>query len=230
MAGLAALATAASLGLLAGCGGSSSAPRPTAEQLLRQSAHALARLRTVVVDATFPPGVTYQGFKVQSVNSKVRLPSDSDTTFQVKQQDFLVDVEVIQVAGQAYIKLPFSTFSKLSPAQASQIPNPASLFNPRTGLPAVLPEGRQAKLTGSERIDGHDSWRLSAVYPAAMAGQLLGGVRPLGDVTATLWIGKDDHLIRKAVLAGPLVAAGASSKVTIHLRDFNGKVDITPPS
>jgi hypothetical protein len=51
-----------------------------------------------------------------------------------------------------------------------------------------------------------------------------------GDVSAVIWVGGSDHLIRKAILTGPFGDNGVTSRVEVDLSAFNGAVSITSPS
>lgn len=220
--------------VLTACAGSPPAAHhrrpPSAPKLLTESGHAMGSLKTVTVEATFPPGVTYQGFKVASLASQIKLPQDSQTTLKVRQGGLIVGVQVIQVAGTTYVQLPFSGFAPVSGSQARQIPTVAGLFNPQSGLPAILPQGRSPTLLGSETVGGQASWKVSAIYSPAQVSQLLAGLSPSAAVQGQFWIGKRDHLIRQAIMTGPFVAGGGSQSVVLQLSHFNQPVQITTPT
>ena len=215
---------------LAGCTGGGSAG-PDASKLLRDSGSAMASVQTVTADVTFGQGLTFQGFTLVSAVSKLKLPADSDSTFKVKQNDFLVDVRVVSVGGSVYLKVPFTPFTALPAAQAASLPDPARLLDPVKGLPGLMGRGRKAAVAGSEAVDGVDCDRVSATYAAADVGAALGGaVTPAGDVVATFWIARKDHLVRRASLTGPLVTAGKSTTADVKLHDFNAPLEIAVPA
>jgi hypothetical protein len=205
------------------------ASRPDPKTLLRQAAEALSNLKTVTADVKFGPGVTFDNFGLASATSRVRMPADSDTSLKVKQQDFLIDVRIVSLAGKIYMKLPFGQFAELTPEQAATLPDITRLLDPSRGLPSILPEGVSPTLEASETVGGHDSHRLATTYTARQIGSVLGAVKPAGDIKAVLWVGKDDHLIRKLKLAGPLIEAGKSTTVDVTLRNFNAPVEISKP-
>src|SRR5579859_6538859 len=90
--------------------GSSPPPDPAAE--LRSAGQTMAGLKTVSVDVHFGPGVTFQGFTLDSATSKLQLPADSDTTLKVRQNDFLVDLRIVSVGGHVFLKVPFGKFTE----------------------------------------------------------------------------------------------------------------------
>jgi lipoprotein LprG len=224
----AALAALATLVLLAACSGPGTS-QPDPGRVLRDAGHAMASVKSVKADAKFGPGVSLQGLTLTTASSSVHLPDQSDTTFKVKQGDFLVDVRVVTSGGHVYLRLPFSRFSELSDTQAAEIPNLARLLDPNSGLASVLAAGKNPNYQGTEKIGDADSDKVSTSYTAAQVGQLL-GLTPAGPVNATVWAGQSDHLVRRVILAGPLLQAGKNVQVEVDLHDFNRPVEITAPA
>jgi len=189
----------------------------------------MAALHSVSADVKFGPGVHLQGLTLSSAATKVQLPGESDTVFKVKQGDFLVDLRVVTTPGHVFVRLPFSKFTELSPEQAKEIPDLAQLFDRQAGLPAVLAAGRDARYVGTEEVAGADCDKVSTTYTADQVGTLL-GVRPSGDVQATVWAGRSDHLVRRVVLNGPLLEAGKNVQAEVDFHDFNQPVAISTPA
>lgn len=208
--------------------GSGPSRDPSAE--LRAAGQAMGALKSVTADVRFGPGTTYQGYTLDSASARIALPGGSDTTLKVKQNDFLVDVRVVTVDGHAYVKVPFGKFSEVTPAQASELPDMGRLFDRQQGLPAILGAGLQATRSGTERIDGIDCDRITTTYSAEQVGQVLNGLKPAGDIKATLWISPADHLVRRVALTGSLVPGGPASTVRIDLHDFNAPMTIVQPT
>jgi hypothetical protein len=76
--------------LLSACGGGGSTQPKAVDpaQALRDGAAAMAKLNTVTATLKFTKGtVTFQGFTLAGAKTAVRLPSDSDTTYTIKEQD-----------------------------------------------------------------------------------------------------------------------------------------------
>jgi LppX_LprAFG lipoprotein len=214
--------------VLACSGPSTSTPDPTT--ILRQDGQALANLHSVGADVKFGPGVALQGLTLSSASTTLQLPDQSDTIFKVKQGDFLVDVRVVTTNGHTYLRLPFSQFTEITAQEASQIPNLAQLFDQRSGLPTVLAAGTNTRYQGTEQVGGVEADKVATTYTASQVGQLLGdAARPAGDVQATIWSGRSDHLVRRVILHGPLLEAGKDVQVQVDLRDFDKPVSITNP-
>ena len=104
------------------------------------------------------------------------------------------------------------------------------LFDAKTGLPAVIPAGRNPKYMAVEQVGGVDSHKVTATYSASQIHSMLPQLNSSGEVDATIWIGGSDHLIRKAVLSGAFGDNGTASSVEVDLSGFNGSVVIATPS
>jgi lipoprotein LprG len=217
------------LALIAGCGGSQPPVDPA--QSLRDAGAAMAKLKTVSATLSFTKGsISFQGFTLARAKTSVRLPGDSDTTYTVKQQDLSISLEVIISGGHVYLHLPFAAFQEMTGVQAAAIPDLAKLFDPATGLPAIIPAGRNAKFVATEKVDGVDSQKIGVTYSADQVHGLLAQLSSSVDVNATVWIGASDHLIRKAVLDGPFGDGGKEAAVEVDISGFNATVNITPPT
>jgi len=209
--------------VLVACGGDSTPP--DAARILRDGAAAMAQLKTVSATLKLTKGtITLQGFTLVSARTSVRLPADSDTVYTVKQQDVTIGLEVVIAGGHV------STFQELPASQASAFPDMARLFDPSTGLPAVIPAGTAPKYVSTDQLDGKTAYQVSTTYTPAQVHSLLAELSSSGTVAARVWVGVSDHLIRKAVLDGPFGDLGHEAAVEVDITNFNGAVTITSPS
>jgi len=191
----------------------------------------MAKVQTVTADVKFGAGLDYQGFTLDSASAKIKLPSASDTLIKVKQQDFLVDLEVISVDGHVYFKAPFSKFVEISPTEAAALPDLAALLDAQKGLPAVMAAGQAPRADGTDKVGGVDCDRITTTYSADQVAAVLGGgLKPSGEIAATLWVGQSDHLLRRVKLSGPLVDPARSTTADVTLHDFNAPLTITAPA
>ena len=217
------------LALIAGCSGPQPAVDPA--RTLRDAGAAMAKLKTVTANLKFTKGaITFQSFTLVGARTSVRLPSDSDTIYTVKQQDFTISLEVVISGGRVYLHIPFSTFQELTGNEAAAIPDLAKLFDPTAGLPAVIPSGRNLKSAGSDKVGDVDVEKIDATYSGSQVSGMLPQLSSDVDVNAELWVGASDHLIRKAVLNAAFGDSGKQSSVEVNISGFNSAVNITPPS
>jgi len=223
------LVAAVALVIMAGCTGNQ--PQVDAAQTLRQAAAAMAKLNTVSATLKFTKGaITFQGFTLVGAKTAVRLPADSDTTYTVKQQDLSIGLEVVIAGGHVYLHVPFSTYQELTGKEAAAIPDLAKLFDPASGLPAVIPAGRGAKFIATEQVGGVDTQKIGVTYSADQVKGMLAQLSSTVDVNAQVWVGVSDHLIRKAILEGAFGDGGKDAAVEVDMSGFNAAVNIAPPS
>ncbi|MDQ2942586.1 MAG: LppX_LprAFG lipoprotein [Candidatus Dormibacteraeota bacterium] len=219
---------ALALSLVAGCGGQP--PVDPATNLL-YAATAMAKLRTLSANLKFTKApITFQTFTLAGAKTSVRMPTDSDTIYTVKQQDFTISLEVVISSGHVYLHVPFSTFQELTGSEAAAVPDMAKFFDPTTGLPAIIPAGRNAKYVSTDKVDGVDSYRIDAAYTADQVHGMLAQLSSSVDVNAQIWVGVSDHLIRKAILDGAFGDGGKQASVEVDISGFNAAVNISPPS
>ena len=217
---------------ISACGGGSPPPKAVdPAQALRDGAAAMAKLNTVTATLKFTKGVvTFQGFTLAGAKTSVRLPGDSDTTYTVKQQDLSLSIEVVITGGHVFVHVPFSNFQEFTGPDAAAIPDLAKLFDPSTGLPAVIPDGQTPRYLGLDQAGGVSSYRVSATYTADQVHVMLPQLSSAGAVQAVIWVGATDHLIRKATLDGAFGDGGKESSVEVDIAGFNSAVSITSPS
>lgn len=214
---------------LVACSGTQPAGDPN--KILRESASAMAALQTVSATLKLTKGVvSLQGFSLVSAKTSVRLPADSDTVYTVKQQDVSFKLEIVIVGGHVYEHIPFTPMREVTGAEAQAFPNMAKLFDPSTGLPAVIPAGTKTKYVASEQLDGQTVDHVSTQYTPEQVSGLLPALNSSGPVTADVWVRSSDHLIPKAVLDGAFGDGGARAAVQVDIFGFNAAVSITSPS
>lgn len=212
--------------LLGACGTSAVGPA----QQLKDSAHAMAQVRTVLVDVSFGPGATVQGFALLSASGRVKRPSDSDTTGKVKAAGVLLEPELITTSGRTYLReAQFLPFHELTADEATGYPSAGRLLDPAKGVYAVLPTGQNATAAGSETVDGHLCDKVTATYSATDLGAALTPIKLTDAVHVTMWIDHDGSLLRRVRVTGHLFSPTADSFVEARLHDFNSAVSITAP-
>ncbi len=224
-----ALGAALAVILVVACGGSQAPVDPA--RTLRDAASAMAKLSTLKANLKFTKGaISFQGFTLVGARASVRLPADSDTIYTVKQQDLAISLEVVIAGGHVYLHLPFSTYQEMQGSQAAAIPDLAKLFDPTTGLPAIIPAGRNLSDAGADKVDGVDVQKINATYSADQLRSMFAQLSSSVDVKAVVWVGVSDHLIRKAQLDGAFGDGGKEAAVEVDISGFNAAVNITPPT
>jgi hypothetical protein len=209
----------------------SNAPPVDAAKTLRDGGAAMGNLKTVTANLKFTKGaISFQGFTLVNAKTSVRIPGDSDTVYTVKQQDLTIGLEVVIAGGHIYLHVPFSAFREVSGPDAASIPDLAKLFDPTTGLPAVIPAGSNPTYVSTDTLGGTSTNQISAGYNPDQVHSMLTQLNSSSAVAAHLWIGASDHLIRKAVLDGAFGDGGKEASVEVNMSGFDQAVNITTPT
>ena len=218
--------------VLGACGGSSAGlQREDPAKALTKAGLAVGKLHSVSATLKFSKGtLTFRGYALVSAQSAVRLPDTSDTTYTVRQGDTQISLKVVITEGRVFLRVPFAGLTEVTGTSKADIPDLALLFDIATGLPAVIPAGRNLKYIGTDKVDGVDSHKIEATYSPDQIHGMLPQLNSAGDVDALIWVGGSDHLIRKAVLSGPFGDNSIASSVEVDLGGFDKPVAIASPS
>lgn len=217
--------------VVAACGGGSSPPSVDAAKVLHDGAAGMAQWKTATATLKMSKGtVSLQGFALVSAKTAVRLPAESDTTYTVKEQDILFSLEVLITGGKVYVHLPLSTLQEAPASQAAAFPDMAKLFDPTTGLPAIIPQGSKPRYVSTDQVNQVACYQIATTYTAEQVHGLLPQLSSNGPVAARVWVGVSDHQIRKAVLDGAFGDNSTEAAVEVDISSFDSPVSITSPS
>lgn len=213
--------------MLAACGAE---PPPDGGKVLRDGASAMSKLSTVSATLKLTKGtISLQGFTLVTAKTAVRLPAESDTVYTVKEKDVTIGLQVVISGGHIYLRVPFSSFQEVTGPQASAFPDMAKLFDPATGLPAVIGAGAKPQYVSTDQVDGKSEYQVSAGYTPAQVRGLLSQLSSSGPVSARVWVDSSTHLIHKAVLTGAFGDNGTDASVEVDITGYDKPVVITSP-
>ncbi|GMA21129.1 LppX_LprAFG lipoprotein [Arsenicicoccus piscis] len=135
-------------------------------------------------------------------------------------------IDVIAIGRDTWLKLFTPTFEKADLAKLGA-PNPATFFNPDTGI-AYLFAGTTGVKQGEQVRDGQD---VLDVYTATVPGGQVRNLLRVGDATktyqATFGVAPE-HELRTVSLTGELYP-GTTSTYTLRLADYGQPASITAP-
>jgi len=214
------------------CGSPPSATSANPQLRLSQTAAAMAAVRSMHAQVHFGSGISIAGFTLLSASADLLKPSASETDFQARQGEFLVELTVISVGGVTYIRLPFSNFTSLTPSQAAEIPSLQRLLSASQGLPSILAHPSASSWVGSQPMAGVTCDTIRATYSIQQATALIGSsaIKIRSPIKTTIWSGHQDHLIRRMTIAGQFLAGGKTEQIRIDLSAYEKPVTIASPS
>jgi len=219
--------------MLAACGGDGedeeTGPLPSVEEILTKAVEGVDKMTTF-------------HFRLEHENGASRIPMDLDLTtaegdvivpdrmwakLEAKAGTQSVRVEVIGVGDDGWITNPFNREWQPLPSGTTI----TDIFDPTQGIEAVVNALEDAQVTAQEKVGGVDTYRLEGTIDSEM----LEGAAPIAEpgltVGVKVWIGKEDSLIRRIRLEGPIAPDEPEDIVrNLDLSKFDEPVTIEPPA
>jgi LppX_LprAFG lipoprotein len=221
------LVIGALLVLLPACGGGGGSARPSADKLVEQTTTATAKVKSFhfVLDVEHAP-INPGGLSIGHADGDVRVPGAMQARVAGTLSGIGLKSALVFVGGQYYLQDPFSGKWRTLDANT----NPVKFFNPGKGVLAIIKEARDLTVAGSDKIGGTDCWRLSGKVPIRALTYVLGSPPSGKLVPVTIWLGKDDAVLRKVRLAGPVNKGdGPHVARSLVVSRLNERVDIKAP-
>jgi hypothetical protein len=209
----------------AGCGGTSG---PTAKELVTQSIAATSAVKTfhLAVDIENVPAPR-TGLGLTSVDGDVIVPDRLHGRVSGTFLGLSLSTDLVVVGHDYFLKVPFT--GKWRKIDVSTLPS--AFFDPKKGILAVIDGASDIARDGSEDVGGVPCYRLKGTVQADTLKALLGGAEGTQPLTLELWVGKDDKLLRRLRLTGPVAPNESADSVrTVELSAFDEPVQIVAPS
>jgi len=109
--------------------------------------------------------------------------------------------------------------------------SPVAFFSPAKGVLAAIRGVRDLKLEGTERVGGVETYHLTGKVKARDLTGFLGNPPNDRDVDAELDVGKDDYLLRRLRLIGPIADGEPDDVVrTVDVSRYGQQVTIRAPA
>lgn len=200
-----------------------------ARAVMAAAADTLAALDSFHFRLTHENGSTPIVFDLglQTADGNIAAPDKLQADIEAERGAIRIEVEVISIGEDIWLTDPFGsgTWQRIEEGIAIR-----DIFAPDEGIPELLRGAVDARVTGSERIDGVPTYRIEAEVDAADIESLAPVAEPGVIVPVTVWIGQDDSLLRRARLEGPINnEEGDDIRRQIELSGFDEPVTIEPP-
>jgi len=216
---------------LAGCGGGGDGGKegaPPAATIVRSTAAATAAVRSFhfgfEIDNA-PPN--RPGLNLTFADGDIVVPDRLRARVAGTLSGLSIRSELIFVGDQHYLKDPISGRWRKLDAETS----PIAFFDPAKGVLTVIRGARDVELVGSETVGGVDTYHVEGVVEARDVTPILGN-EPSGRlVDLELWMGKEDSILRRLRLSGPISDDEADDIVrTVDVSQFDEAFQIEPPA
>jgi hypothetical protein len=207
-----------------GTTGTTTAPL-TAEAVLERSASAMAEVRFVAfelrrtgADVALDPGGQ---LVFDSAEGRYAAPSSSEARIGVTVGGFHTRVAAVVIDGETWITNPLTGRWEDAPASVSF--DPAVLFDPATGWPALLRDGLESPQLVE---DGDDRQHVRGTLPGAQVATLTGGLTDEPTVV-DLWIDAESGKVEECRFEAP--TDDGTSAWTLELREYGKQATIERP-
>lgn len=208
---------------------------PDATSLLREAAQTMADLQTFQFEIATTRGQStiLQGLEVETISGAVRRPVDFTATVTVGLPFGSIEVTAVGVDGKAYIEDPLSDGQWIELEGTEQA---VALINPDTLILSSIEVVQDARIEGTEKIDGVETTRLTGTIDfAASAEQLSGGSVEIPaelssePIVLLIWV-DDQNRVVEIEIDGPILETESDDVIrTVSFFGFNEPVDIEAP-
>jgi hypothetical protein len=217
--------------VLAACSRAPTTPAPTPQQMLATAQKQMQSVSAFHFLLTHQNGFSTIGNNLNMTQAEGdfvapdRLKASVKATFQT----LPVAVNVISIDNQSWITNPLQSGDHYLPLPNG--PQTTAILDPNQGLLKAASDMRDPKQSGSERLGSVDTNIISGTVDAGALKSLATDAEAGRQVPAQIWIGKNDSLVYRVRLSGPLSAGEPQNIVRqVDLSQFNESVTIQPPS
>lgn len=210
-------------------GGENGGPLPPGDEVLAKAVQAVDTMQTFHFRLEHENGTSRIPLNLQlsTAEGNVIVPDRLWARLDTKAGQQPVRVEVIGIGDEGWITNPFNR-------QWQPLPSGTTIkdvFDPAQGVKVVANSLQEPRVTGEEEVDGVPSY----VLEGKVQSDVLEAAAPIAEPGFTIrikaWVGKDDSLMRRIYLEGPIAADEPQDIIRkLEISEFNAPVTITPPA
>jgi hypothetical protein len=222
-----------SLVTLIGCSTSTTATTTTAasltaSQVISQASDKLDAVNSFhcTLDQTGGGTPIGSGVEMAKVNGDIVKPDKLQATLTGTVSGMSVTIQMISVGTVTYMTNPLTNSWEQLPTEFAVL----SVFNPNTGVTAIMRGITSLSKLSDEQLAGVNCYHLSGNIDSANLSPITGSSVPGTAIGVELWVGKDDLLVRSIKLTGQITATEVQGIVrTLSLSNFNETLNIALP-
>jgi lipoprotein LprG len=212
---------------VAGCGGGDGGAEKDPATVVRESSAATEQVKSFHfnLDVAKVPS-SAKGLQLTGAEGDARVPDAVKAEVSGRFAGFPIATSLVATGGKLWIKNPLSG----SWQSVDVGTTPAFLLDPRKGVLGVMRAMTELKDDGSEEVDGASTTRVTGKVEAAKVGPLVAASGGTGSVDVTVWIGKDDAILRRIEVSGAVGRGEPADAVrTVELSRFGEPVTVQAP-
>lgn len=217
--------------LLAGCGGDDEGGEFSAvdaTDLLARSADRMEQVDSFAFQVDHENGATQIVAGMNMVHAEGAVQGTDRMQLEVEARFASTNIKtgIVILPGQGYLQNPLTGRWQEQPDL-----DISSLFDPATGVTGLMRAATDVEVVAREPVDGVDSYIVETSVDSGNLQVFVGNATPGTAVTARVWIGADDLLVRRIEVVGPLAPNDAEDILRrLTLSDFDEVVEITAPN
>jgi hypothetical protein len=200
----------------------------TASQVISQASDKLDAVNSFhcTLDQTGGGTPIGSGVEMAKVNGDIVKPDKLQATLTGTVSGMSVTIQMISVGTVTYMTNPLTNSWEQLPTEFAVL----SVFNPNTGVTAIMRGITSLSKLSDEQLAGVNCYHLSGNIDSANLSPITGSSVPGTAIGVELWVGKDDLLVRSIKLTGQITATEVQGIVrTLSLSNFNETLNIALP-
>ena len=207
----------------------SAPPPPTAKDRLEQAHEVLVDAGSVHLTMTgtdLPEDVN--SYIISATGSGTMEPPAFDGTITAKLAGIQADVPTIATDGKLWLKLPYVPRHVETDPASIGVPDPATLFDPQTGLVGLLPATVDPEFGERSRAGAEVVQQITGTLPGETVTDLLYAGDRASDFDVVYGLVEESWQVRTVAITGPFYPP-ATSTYTLTLDQYGAPVTVTAP-
>lgn len=209
---------------------------PEAVEILRNAATTMAALSTFAfeIETTRGESTIFQGLDVREITGAVRRPIDFTATVSVGVPFGTLDLTAIGVDGMAWVQDPLSQSESWIALEGAE--NIVALINPDALIVSSIGLIQDARLDGTEKVDGVETTRVAGTVDFAVTAERVTGasVQLPAEIVAepvpvSVWIDAEGRVLEVEVVGRIVLTETEDVVREVRFFGFNEPVEIAPP-
>jgi lipoprotein LprG len=192
---------------------------PAGDTLLKESAAAMAEIKTAQFLITSDG--TVAGISLRRAEGTLTREGQAKGTAQLDQSGSTVELTFVIVGDKIYVKGPTGGYQTFPLQLAATVYDPSAILDPDRGIAKVLSTATGSTTEAAEQVDGKDAWRVATTADATALATVIPGVK--GTVPGKVWISQSDKRLLKAAFT---LTGGT---VTVTFKEFDAPATISAP-
>ena len=212
--------------LASACRGGSDASKADAADVLRRGAERMDKVKAFHFDLSHENGTSQivRGLQMVSATGDVVPPDRLRLDAKAKAGPLNIAVGIIAIPGHSYITNPLT--GRWEEEQVSV----AAFFDPATGVTALMRAATEARVTGTEKVEGRNTYRVEALVDSGSMTLFTSNPVAGRKLKARAWVGVDDPVLVRVEIEGAVSEGEPAGLVRrLTLSKFDEPVQINAP-